>query len=260
MGRALDTLANFQATAINRSCRPRVAFAQEEVCQVALSGKRGWIFRSKLGLERVDELTVERLGRNIVSLVREQIGKIVQTPKGVGTFWSSCPAHRLPGAACIWFGPRKVSPGLEDQRQVVETRQGVRMVRPQGPLSRFQRLQMESLSLGILSALVEQIGQIVHRRQSVDMVGAQALFDAQPGICERVLQPPCILLCLEAPAPRAPSIRRFAEPPPVVERATASRTQQRKSGCRKQFRESTEKEPIGATLTGRSALTDWKSF
>ena len=32
---------------------------------------------------------------------------------------------------------------------------------------------MESLSLGILSALVEQIGQIVHRRQSVDIVGTK---------------------------------------------------------------------------------------
>ena len=49
MGGALNTLANLQqAASINGSCRPWITFAQEKVCQVALPGEGGRIFRSKL--------------------------------------------------------------------------------------------------------------------------------------------------------------------------------------------------------------------
>jgi hypothetical protein len=47
------------------------------------------------------------------------------------------------------------------------------MGQAQSPLSRLQCLQMKSFRLDVLCALVEQICQIVHRRQSVNMVGAK---------------------------------------------------------------------------------------
>src|SRR4029077_10673695 len=173
MGGALNTLANFQAAAINGSCGPWITFAEEKVCQVALSGEGGRIFRSNLSLERVDELMVERLGRKIVPLVGEQIGKVVQTLKAVRPFRARCAAHGLPGAACIRFCLGEASPRLQDQGEVVETCQSVRMIRSQSSLPGFQHLLMESLSLEILAAIVEQIRQIVHRGQSVDMVGTE---------------------------------------------------------------------------------------
>ena len=200
---------------------------------------------------------VERLGRQIVPLVGEQIGEIVQTLKAVRIFRSSCPAHRFPGAACIRFCLREVSPGLEDQSQVVEACQCMRMVRSQSSLPGFQHLLMESLSLEILAAIVEQIRQIVHRGQSVDMVGTERSLTLGLGNCETVLQQLCTLLCLAALAPHAPSIRRFEKQPVAEERPAASRT--RKSGRRKR-RESAEQEPTVAIMTGRFPLMGSKSF
>jgi hypothetical protein len=59
----------------------------------------------------------------------------------------------------------------------------MRMVGSQRPLARIQRDAVETFRLSVLAAIMEQIGEVVHSRQSVDVLGPKhslALGQARP--------------------------------------------------------------------------------
>ena len=89
------------------------------------------------------------------------------------------------------------------------------MVRSQCPLASIQRLPVKGLCLGVLSSIVKQVGEIVHRGETVDVFRAKHLLSLRQAFskeffCGGILSP------LEVPAPVPPSPEGLVEPGPVL--------------------------------------------